>query len=85
MVSSTGSHQAPERYRREMTVAQIREPGGPDAMEVVFLESAHFYRVLRSNPAFNDILKRLRDAGKEGRALTIELASLESDIIENVR
>lgn len=68
-----------------MTVAHIREPGGPDSVDIVFLESARFYRVLRSNPAFNDILRRLRDAAKDGHALTVELASLESDTIEDVQ
>ena len=68
-----------------MKVAQVREPGGPDALEVAFFESARFYRLLKSNPAFNDILKQLRDAAKHGHALTVELPSLESDIIENVR
>lgn len=67
-----------------MTVAHIREPGGPDAVGVVFLESARFYRVLKSNPAFNDVLNRLRNAAKDGRTLTVELSSLESDTIEDV-
>lgn len=68
-----------------MTVAHIREQKARDYVEVVFLESARFYRLTTKNPKYDEILKRLRAAMAEGRALTIGLASLESDQIEEVQ
>ena len=41
-----------------MTVAHIREPEGRDYCEVVFLESARFYRLGKANPAFSEIIGR---------------------------
>jgi hypothetical protein len=68
-----------------MTVAQIREPIGADYMEAVFLESARFYRVLKANPAYGEILRRLREAEAKGRVVTVQCASSDSDIIDGVQ
>jgi hypothetical protein len=69
---------------REMTVAHIREPKGAPYTEVVFLESARFYRLATENPRYSEILKRLRDSLATGRALKVRCASLESADIEQV-
>jgi hypothetical protein len=73
-----------ERYDREMTVAHIREPKGVDYVEVVFLESARFYRLLGKNPAYDEILAQMRNALANGRALKIRFSSLESDVIDEI-
>jgi hypothetical protein len=73
-----------ESHYREMTVAQIREPKGADAVTVAFFQSARFHRLLRINPACERILKLLRDSMSTGRILKVRFESRESDVIENV-
>jgi hypothetical protein len=70
---------------REMRVAHIREREGAEAADVVFLESARFYKLPRARPAFDRILGQLREAMARGQAVEIRLASLDSDVIEDVR
>lgn len=72
-------------FHREMTVAHIRERKGAEYLEVVFLESARFYRVSKDNPRYDEILGHLRDAMARGRVLKVRCASLDSDIIEDVQ
>jgi hypothetical protein len=67
-----------------MTVANIRDRAGAEYVEVVFLESARFFRLLRKNPTFDDSYKRLREAIGKGRVLQVGLASPESDLIEEI-
>ena len=66
---------------RRMTVAHIREQTPADAVEVMFLESARFYQLRRSNPNFDAILQRLRAAIAQQEALQISLALPNGDII----
>ncbi len=66
-------------HYRELTVAHIREPTGADYAEVMFLESARFYRLPRKNPAYDQTLRLLRDALAKGRILKVGVASLESN------
>jgi hypothetical protein len=73
-----------KRYYREMTVAHLREPAGADYVEVVFLESARFYMLRKGHPAFDEGLKLLRDALARQRLLTVGLASIDSDNIEEI-
>ena len=73
-----------DRLWRTMTVAQIRPGNGAPYSEVVFLESARFYKLYRNNPRYDEILKNLRHALAKGRALKVRLASPEGDIVENV-
>ena len=70
--------------RREMTVAHVREPPGADHVEVMFNESARFYRLPRASPSFEEALRLLKEAAAVGRPLTITLAPAESDVIEEV-
>lgn len=75
-----------ERWHcREMTVAHIRDKKDADYVEVIFLESARFYKLSRQNPTYDDALRRLRDALVRGNMLTVGIASPDSDIIEEVR
>ena len=73
-----------QRCRREMTVAHIREREGAATVEVAFLESARFYRLLPDNPARDAMLKRLRDAMKTREVLKIDTASPDSDVIDGI-
>jgi len=72
------------KYFREMKVAYIRERSSPDYAEIVFLESARFYKLRKSNPKFSRIKILLMDAQSENKTLKVYLSSLESDIIEDV-
>ena len=74
-----------KRLWRKMTVAQIRERNDAQDSEVAFLESARFYRLSRKNSRFDEILKNLRHAMAKKRALEVQFASPDSDLIENVR
>jgi hypothetical protein len=75
----------PEKLSRTMTVAHIREPEGREYCEVVFLESARFYRLPKANPAFGEIIGRLRNAMSMGRPVKVVLAAVSSDLIEDVQ
>ena len=68
-----------------MTIAHIREQTQGDAVEVMFLESARFYRLLRSKPNFSAILERLRDARQKGEPVEVVVASPGGDIIADVK
>jgi hypothetical protein len=72
------------RHFRPMTVANIRDNAGVEYLEVVFLESARFFRLPRANPTFADSYKLLREAMSKGRVLKVGLASPESDLIERI-
>lgn len=70
---------------RTMTVAQIREETGADPVQVIFLESARFYTLLRTNPQFDAFLQRLRDAMTKGRGVQVRMTSPHGDIIEDIQ
>ena len=72
-------------YYRDMTVANIRRKEEADFVEVVFLESARFYRLLKENRAYGDILEKLENALSDGEPINVGFASIESDIIEEVQ
>jgi hypothetical protein len=69
---------------REMTVASVREQTGAEPVKVAFLEAARFYKLSRDHPGFERILERLRGAEASQRVLRVRLASLDSDVIEDV-
>jgi len=71
-----------EPVYREMTVASIRERA--ESVKVAFLESARFYELPKAHPGFDRIVARLREAKEQGRALKVQLPSLDSGIIEDV-
>ena len=74
-----------EKISRNLTVARIREPKSEDYVEVMFLESARFYRLSKDNPEFEEIIASLRDAAATGRPVEVGLASISSDVIEDIR
>lgn len=69
---------------REMTVAHLRERKDSGCVEVAFLESARFYKLLKQNPAFNEILGKLRGALKNGEGLRVRCTSPNGDVIQGV-
>lgn len=73
-----------EQISRTMTVARIFDDTGGQR-EVVFLESAMFFRLRRENPAFDQIITTLRSALEKGSPVEVRLRSLDSDLIEDVR
>jgi hypothetical protein len=78
------TEEADDGVVRRMTVARVREPAGADHVIVAFLESARFYRLLRSNPEFDESLRRLRAASGKAQPVGVRCASLDSDVIEAI-
>ena len=72
------------QFHADMTVADIRDTGGADCVDVVFLESARFYRLMRDNPNFERALRLLTEAASETGALRISFDSEDSDLIDDV-
>ena len=70
---------------RHMTVAQIREQNGEDHVQIVFLESARFYKLFRTNPQYDALLERLRSNLANGRSVQVRITSPNNDIIEAVK
>jgi hypothetical protein len=68
-----------------MTVAHIREDAQPDVVEVMFLESARFYRLPRSGSNFKALLECLREAEQTRKQVTIAVTSPGSDLIADVK
>jgi hypothetical protein len=66
---------------RELTVAQVRGSEEDDHVEVLFLESPRIYTLSRKRSDFDEVLARLAP----GRPVTVGLASLDADVIEDVR
>lgn len=69
---------------REMAVGHVREPEDADYAEVVFLDSARFYRLREDNPVFEEALRLLKSAAKTSSVLRVSTSSVDSDVIEDV-
>ena len=74
-----------EQFSRSMTAVRILEHDEADYTEVVFLESAQFYRLPKQNPAFDLMITMLREAMAKGLAVEVRLASMASNIIEEIK
>ena len=70
---------------RELTVASLREPEEADHVEVLFLESARFYRLPRAHAGFDEVLGLLRRALEEHRTVLVEQPSTDSDVIQGAQ
>lgn len=84
-MSGSQTDQAKNHSYRVMTAARVREPSSTDYVEVVFLESARFYKLFRTNPRYKILLERLQDAIAKGRGVQVRLTSPHGDIIEDVQ
>lgn len=71
-------------FYRDMTVANVREGDPGDDVEVVFLESARFYRLRRAHPRFDELLELVRGAKEEQRPVWVGVSSIDADLIEDV-
>jgi hypothetical protein len=67
---------------RDLTVAKIRE--GPGPVQVLFLESARFYALPRERADFDVLLALLRASERQGRAVKVTLATIDSETILGV-
>ena len=67
-----------------MTVARVFEPT-EDGAEVIFLESAMFYKLPRANPDFGSIVSVLREALETGTKVEVIRESITGNIITDVR
>lgn len=74
-----------KRVFRAMTPAHIREPPEADYVEIVFLQSARFYRLFKKNPIYHQIVKVLRDAIAKKQAVQVLCTSPESDTIVDIQ
>ena len=71
-----------EGYKRTMTPVRLRSD--VSEVQVIFLESAQFYHLPTSNPAFNSLTAILRDAVDSNKTVQVTTRSIESNVIENV-
>lgn len=69
----------------EMMPARVREREGADHVDVAFLESARLYKLFRSHQRFAEAVARLQDAVSTRKGVRILLASLDSDVIEEIQ
>ena len=67
-----------------MTAVRIIDLDGTESVEVIFLESARFYRLLRKNPAFDSLVAVLQDAIEKGAAVEVRTTSIAGDVIEDI-
>ncbi len=67
----------------EMTAAHIRELQGAEFVEVMFLESARIYKLVKGNSKYEEILKRLREAVEKKRTVRVQLNLPHGNVIEN--
>jgi hypothetical protein len=68
-----------------MTVARVRFTKDADFTEVLFLESSRIYHLLRTNPEYQSILRKLEQASSDVKPIRVCFDSIESDVIEEVR
>jgi hypothetical protein len=74
-----------EGFWRKLTVAHVRGSPGAEYVEVLFLESARFYRLHKSNARFNEIQALLDEAKTRQNQMLIRLGSKDADVIEEVK
>jgi len=82
--ASGGGADGGGRRARRLTVAAVREPPGADCVEVLFLESARFYRLPRSHPEFVAMVGRLQASAEAGRPLEVTFAAEDETEISEV-
>jgi hypothetical protein len=72
-----------EQYLRAMTATRVIENSA--GAEVVFLESAQFYRLPKENPAFDSLVAMLQKSTEEGGTVNVRTTSITSNIIEDIK
>jgi len=71
-------------YFRDMTVANIRRNDDADFVEIIFLESARFYRIMKKNSDCRDMLGKLERALSDSKPMRVGFESIDSDTIKAV-
>jgi hypothetical protein len=81
----TGNPSSASVREQWMTVAKVRVAAGGDGADtkVLFYESARIYRLLRTNPRYDEILRHLRLAEGGQRAIKVRLDRPEGEVIED--
>jgi hypothetical protein len=72
-----------ETHSRKMTPVRLLEDD--QGMEVIFLESARFYRLSSANPRFDSLSATLRLCVEKNVAVEVSTPSIDSGVIEDVR
>lgn len=65
-----------------MTVVKVRV--GAEHADVMFVESARIYRLLGSNPAYDEALRELTAAARSRRPVRVSFSEPNSEIIVDV-
>lgn len=65
-------------------VARVTENKDADHAEVTFLESARFYRLLKSNKHYKESLALLKAAAANNTALRVLFTTPNGEVIEKV-
>lgn len=80
-MSEANKSSAKKNYRTTMTVANIRNAEEKDYNEIIFLESARFYRLDGNNRKFKKLQTFFQEAMSKGIPVEVEFESIDSDII----
>jgi hypothetical protein len=70
-----------EQARRERTLTVVKVRMRDDRAEVMFAESARIYRVLRTQPRYEQTVRELASA--VGRRVRVRLEAPDGDVIED--
>jgi hypothetical protein len=86
--SIVNAHQSPDQSdtgSRRLTVARVLEKTNDEYVEIVFLESARFYKLPVSNKNYRSFLDLLKDSEKNNFPLQVKFAKPDGDVIEQVQ
>jgi hypothetical protein len=81
MTGPGGAGDAGQRERL-MTVVHVRAL--PDCTEVMFVESARFFRLQRGTPGYAEAQRKLQRAAGSGRPIRVRFDRPNGEIIERV-
>lgn len=85
MLSCTAqTKKSPDSAMQTFHVASVIESNQSNYMEVTFLESARFYRILKNNKQYNNIIALLKEAEKNKTTLRVSFTEPNGDVIEKV-
>ena len=85
MLSCTAQQKkSPDSAMQTFHVARIIESNEANYMEVTFLESARFYRILKNNKHYSNSIALLKEAEKNKIPLLVSFTEPNGDIIEKV-
>lgn len=75
-----------DSLQHNFTVAKVylEKYSDPGSVKVTFYESARFYKIEKSNPKFNEMVRLLKEAIKKRKAVLVTLNSREGNVIERV-